>query len=113
LPLVQIPLAQSLASEQLLPTGQGRLHGLHTFVTQFVRPGPNTLTVEVANTWLNRLIHDDGLPAEERLTGTNLRGPGGGRRWRDVAPRAAGLLGPVRLEFPAPTTVPLATEAVP
>ena len=97
----------------------GRDAGLSTFaphrldVTDLVRAGPNTLTVEVANTWLNRLIHDDGLPAEERLTRTNLRGPGGGRRWRDVAPQASGLLGPVRLEFPTPTIVPLALETVP
>lgn len=39
-------------------------------VTGLLRPGPNTLQVKVTNTWVNRLIGDDGLPASQRLTST-------------------------------------------
>lgn len=67
-------------------------------VSGIARPGDNFLVVEVANTWLNRLIADDTLPPEERLTHTNIdRGPVSGMRWRDAEPLPSGLLGPVRL----------------
>jgi hypothetical protein len=97
----------------------GREVGLSTFaphrldVTGLVRPGPNTLEIAVANTWLNRLIHDDGLPPDRRTTKTNHPGPGRGRRWRDLPPRLAGLLGPVRLEFPLPAVVLPPAEPLP
>jgi hypothetical protein len=69
-------------------------------VTDLIRSGDNSLVVEVANTWLNRLIADDSLPENERLTHTNLtRGPALGMRWRDAEPKPSGLLGPVRLVY--------------
>jgi hypothetical protein len=74
-------------------------------VTGLVRPGENSLVVEVANTWLNRLRADDALPEAQRKTHTNLSGPVGGQRWRDAQPKLSGLLGPVRLVFPRETTV--------
>lgn len=97
----------------------GREVGLSTFaphrldLTGLVRPGPNTLEIAVANTWLNRLIHDDGLPPDLRTTKTNHPGPGRGRRWRDLPPRPAGLLGPVRLEFPLPAVLLPPAEPLP
>jgi hypothetical protein len=70
-------------------------------ITGQIRQGENSLTIEVANTWLNRLIADDALPQDQRLTHTNLdRGPKLGQRWRDAEPPPSGLLGPVRLRFP-------------
>jgi hypothetical protein len=70
-------------------------------ITRQVRRGENSLIIEVANTWLNRLIADDALPPDQRLTHTNLdRGPQLGQRWRDAEPLPSGLLGPVRLRFP-------------
>jgi hypothetical protein len=70
-------------------------------ITRQIRQGENSLTIEVANTWLNRLIADDALPQDQRLTHTNLdRGPKLGQRWRDAEPLPSGLLGPVRLRFP-------------
>jgi hypothetical protein len=39
-------------------------------VTDLLHPGPNTLQVKVTDTWVNRLIGDDGLPAGQRLTST-------------------------------------------
>jgi hypothetical protein len=69
-------------------------------VTDVIREGENSLVIEVANTWLNRLIADDSLPPEGRLTHTNLpNGPQTNSRWRDAEPRTSGLLGPVRLLF--------------
>ncbi|BDI34257.1 hypothetical protein CCAX7_63080 [Capsulimonas corticalis] len=37
-------------------------------VTGLLKPGPNTLSVKVTNTWVNRLIGDAGLPQDQRLT---------------------------------------------
>ncbi len=84
----------------------GREAGISSFaphvldVTGLLRPGENSLVVEVANTWLNRLIADDALPPGERRTHTNLPGPEAVVRWRDARPKDSGLLGPVRLRFP-------------
>jgi hypothetical protein len=82
----------------------GREVGLSSFtphvldLTGRLRTGRNTLVVEVANTWLNRLIADDALPENERLTHTNLvHGPRNDRPWRESQPLPSGLLGPVRL----------------
>jgi hypothetical protein len=37
-------------------------------ITEHVRAGANTLDITVANTWVNRCLHDATLPAHERLT---------------------------------------------
>ncbi len=56
-----------------------------------LKPTGNTLVVEVANLWNNRLITDAALPASQRLTRGNYpRGPSD-----PLMP--SGLLGPVRL----------------
>ena len=68
-------------------------------VTDLIRAGENSLVVEVANTWLNRLIADDAQP--DRKTQTNLiTGPIAGQPWRNAQPQPSGLLGPVRVLFP-------------
>ena len=60
--------------------------------------GENTLEIEVANMWINRLTGDLKLPPEQRFTHTNEtpreKDIGGDELWH-VEP--AGLLGPVRL----------------
>jgi hypothetical protein len=76
-------------------------------VTDVLRHGGNSLLIEVANTWLNRLIADDLLPEDQRKTHVNLPGPIAGQRWRDAQPMPSGLLGPVRLCFPAEVLVNL------
>jgi len=81
----------------------------HTFdVTDILRSGENHLAVEVANTWLNRLIADDRLPEDSRLTHTNLtHGPAGTTLWREAAPMLSGLLGPVRILTMEPINITL------
>jgi hypothetical protein len=61
-------------------------------VTGLVKEGQNDLQIEVVNTWLNRLIGDSRLPADQRPT------------WCPVNPykpsdplQPSGLFGPVRL----------------
>lgn len=60
-------------------------------LSEAIRPGINTLTVEVTSTWFNRLVYDAGLPEAERKTWT-INGPS-----KDAGLRDSGLLGPVRL----------------
>jgi hypothetical protein len=60
-------------------------------VTDAVRPGENTIEIAVANSWRNRLVGDRGLPAEKRITQTNIR------IVPDWALLPSGLFGPVQL----------------
>lgn len=63
-------------------------------VTDALKPGQNTLRIDVTNTWKNRLIGDSGLRAGERTTWT-----WGRENWfsPDEILEPAGLLGPVIL----------------
>jgi hypothetical protein len=65
-------------------------------ITPAAAPGLNTLVVEIANTWSNRLVGDARLPKEKRFTRTNVLSSDG-RAWKDVPLIRCGLLGPVRL----------------
>jgi hypothetical protein len=57
-----------------------------------VHAGWNELEVAVTNLWPNRLIGDQRLPPDKRLTRTNIT------RFRADSPLLpSGLLGPVRL----------------
>jgi hypothetical protein len=61
-------------------------------ITDTVKPGGNALEVEVVNFWPNRIIGDQLLPPEQRLTRTNIR-----KLTQDTPLMESGLLGPVRL----------------
>lgn len=61
-------------------------------VTGALESGRNRLEVKVVNLWPNRLIGDAALPAEKRLTRTNVR-----KFTPEIPLRPSGLLGPVRL----------------
>ena len=62
-------------------------------VTDALKSGANELEITVANLWINRLIGDAGLPAEQRRTWTskNPYKP-------DSALVESGLLGPVTVQ---------------
>lgn len=62
-------------------------------ISSALRGGSNQLRIEVINLWPNRLIGDAGLPAEKRLTHTNIA-------FKSDAPLlSSGLLGPVTLKM--------------
>jgi hypothetical protein len=61
-------------------------------ISDSVRAGVNRLEIEVVNFWPNRIIGDDALPPEQRLTRTNIR-----KLTKDTPLMPSGLLGPVRV----------------
>jgi hypothetical protein len=61
-------------------------------VSAAVKPGWNNLEVAVTNLWPNRLIGDERLPLEKRLTRTNIT-----KYHLDSPLLPSGLLGPVAL----------------
>lgn len=61
-------------------------------ITRALKTGKNELVIEVANTWANRIIGDQRLQLENRVTNTTAPIRIGGK---PLVP--AGLLGPVRL----------------
>jgi hypothetical protein len=65
-------------------------------ITAMVRPGPNELAIEIANTWNNRLIGDGTLPREQQVTRSNLQ-----KEFANPSKhlQTSGLLGPVRVVF--------------
>lgn len=68
-------------------------------ITAALQPGSNQLSVEVTNTWRNRLAYDAAHPEPQRKTWV-ISGPG------PVPLIPAGLLGPVSLRIGQVLTVP-------
>jgi hypothetical protein len=67
-------------------------------LTKAARPGLNTIKIEVANTWANRIVGDTKLPETQRRTRTNVTGTSTPRvAWADLPLRNSGLFGPVQL----------------
>jgi len=62
-------------------------------ITDTVKPSGNNLEIKMVNTWFNRVLHDQSLPKEKRLTTTNIR-----ILDKKATPAPSGLLGPVTLE---------------
>jgi len=63
-------------------------------ITKAVKPAGNKLEIDVVNLWPNRLIGDVKLPADKRLTKTNV-GKFNNPKHQKLLP--SGLLGPVQL----------------
>jgi len=61
-------------------------------LTDAIRPTGNALEIEVVNFWPNRVIGDQSLPEDKRLTRTNVR-----KLTKDTPLVESGLLGPVQL----------------
>jgi hypothetical protein len=70
-------------------------------ITKALKKGDNQLEISVTNTWANRLIGDQALPADQRQTWTPAPSPAAGK---PLLP--AGLLGPVRIGIGSPPTFP-------
>lgn len=70
-------------------------------VTDHLKPGDNTLVVEIANTWSNRLVGDavtGGKFTRTNITNTNVYGLNHTRvHWKEVPLIKSGLFGPVRI----------------
>ncbi len=62
-------------------------------VKNLLKTGKNTVEVEVANLWRNRLILDNRLPEKERYTWTIIKDTK-----PDETPPSSGLLGPVTIK---------------
>lgn len=62
-------------------------------ITKALKPGENKLEIKIVNTWVNRLLGDALLPADQRKTKT----------WLKPDPKAglepSGLLGPVKINI--------------
>ncbi|MDR2674118.1 MAG: hypothetical protein LBC18_04435 [Opitutaceae bacterium] len=77
-------------------------------VTDYIKKGKNTLSITVANTWVNRCLYDATLPEGERLTWANSMPthypdpatikPGDYFPWRH-GPLPSGLIGELRLVY--------------
>jgi alpha-L-rhamnosidase len=63
-------------------------------ITDSVKKKDNRLEIKVVNTWYNRILADQSLPKEKRLTSTNIHLPA------KATAVSSGLLGPVRLMIP-------------
>jgi hypothetical protein len=60
-------------------------------ITGVLKTGQNEIEITVVNSWRNRLLIDQKLPAEKRLTRTNIQVK------PDWKPLDSGLLGPVKI----------------
>ncbi|MFO7617800.1 MAG: glycosyl hydrolase [Bacteroidales bacterium] len=64
-----------------------------TRITDLVKPGINSLEIDVTNLWHNRLVGDAGKVEAERTTRTNIQG-----KYRKEMPLlSSGLIGPVSI----------------
>jgi hypothetical protein len=72
--------------------GAGWTYPYRVDISKALKPGTNKIRIEVSNTWANRLIGDNALAPEKRITWTNAPFRLDGK---PLLP--AGLLGPVRI----------------
>jgi hypothetical protein len=70
-------------------------------ITDILKPGENTLVIEIANTWSNRLVGDAVTGAgftKTNITNSTVYGLNHARiPWKEVPLIKSGLLGPVRI----------------
>ncbi|MEX1117762.1 MAG: glycosylhydrolase-like jelly roll fold domain-containing protein, partial [Terrimicrobiaceae bacterium] len=61
-------------------------------ISEALKPTGNQMQIHVVNLWPNRLIYEDGLSENQRLTRTNVS-----KFKKEMPPTTSGLLGPVKL----------------
>jgi hypothetical protein len=67
-------------------------------ITKHLSAGKNSIVIEVANDWSNRIVGDQKLPMEKRFTSTNITSPtSSDLLWKDAALLESGLMGPVTI----------------
>ena len=67
-------------------------------ITKSLMPGRNTLVIEVANDWSNRIVGDQKLPKDKRFTSTNITSPvSSDLLWKNAPLLESGLMGPVQI----------------
>jgi hypothetical protein len=67
-------------------------------ITKSLKPGKNSLVIEVANDWSNRIVGDHKLPGEKKFTSTNITSPtSSDLLWQDAPLLESGLMGPVQI----------------
>jgi len=81
-----------------MPCGIAWTQPYRVDISRALKPGRNELEVRVANTWANRLIGDERLPAEQRRTWTTYHGF---KADTPVCGFRSGLLGPVTVQTAA------------
>jgi beta-galactosidase/beta-glucuronidase len=65
-------------------------------ITKWLKPGENTISVQVVNTWNNRIVGDLNYPDVTQYTSTNIKT----RRFRATSPLLkSGLLGKAEIVF--------------
>jgi hypothetical protein len=69
-------------------------------VTSAVKPGNNSLKVQVTNLWPNQIIGDQSLPEAKRFTHTNIT-----KFTADSPLMPSGLMGPVRVRIDGAVTM--------
>jgi len=70
-------------------------------ITDAVKTGENSLQIDVANTWCNRLIGDARNPNERQYCQTNIDGneTTEAKPWTELPLRKSGLFGPVKIVY--------------
>jgi hypothetical protein len=70
-------------------------------ISRAIKPGKNNLSIEVANTWSNRLTGDGRNSEGKHYTKTNITGPNyqNSILWKDAPLLESGLMGPVSIHF--------------
>jgi hypothetical protein len=66
-------------------------------ISDALKPGVNTLEIDVVNSWRNRLVYDKKLPEQKRLTRTNIPIRNKMKWAVPEVPLEAGLFGPVKI----------------
>ena len=92
--VLDLGVVKQLAEVRLNGRGLGVLWAapFRVDVTDAIRPTGNALEIEVVNFWPNRVIGDQSLPEDKRLTRTNVR-----KLTKDTPLVESGLLGPVQV----------------